>query len=69
MQFTVFVFTFVNSVKFLGVILDNGLTWRDHIMSISKKVSKCVGILSKLKSILPSSVLKALYNALIVPYL
>ena len=53
------------SVKFLGVKLDSKLTWKDHIDEISRKISCVIGILSRIKHILPMSVLIKLYNAAI----
>ena len=41
----------------------------DHIHYISGKISKGVGILSKLKYMLPMSILKLIYNAIISPYI
>ena len=58
-----------NYAKFLGVIIDKNLTWYDHIHYISGKISKGVGILSKLKYILPIIILKLIYNAIISPYI
>ena len=43
-----------NSVKFLGVILDEHLTWKKHTAYVENKVSKNVGVLyktSKLKTL------------------
>ena len=37
--------TEVNETKFLGVIIDNKLTWCPHIMYISKKIAKGIGII------------------------
>ena len=36
-----------NSLKFLGVILDELLTWKNYIQLTEKKVSKNVGALYK----------------------
>ena len=36
-----------SSLKFLGVILDEHLTWKKHIQLIENKVSKNVGVLYK----------------------
>ena len=58
-----------NYAKFLGVIIDKNLTWYDHIHYISGKIYKGVGILSKLKYMLPMSILKLIYNAIISPYI
>ena len=59
----------VNSTKFLGVVIDSNLTWADHINLIALKISKSVGILSKLKHSLPRKILRTLYQTLILPHL
>ena len=58
-----------NYAKFLGVIIDKNLTWYDHIHYISGKISKGVGILSKLKYMLPIGILRLIYNTIISPYI
>ena len=57
------------SVKFLGIILDDGLKFNDHRLLICNKVSKNIGILCKLRTTLPEKQLFMLYNSLILPYL
>ena len=37
----------VSTVKFLGVVLDDTLTWLPHINRIKNKVSKGIGVISK----------------------
>ena len=56
-------------MQFLGVIIDEHLSWKNHITHISAKLSRSIGILSRLKYILPFNVLKMLYNSIIVPHL
>ena len=36
-----------NSIKYLGVVIDKNLKWKDHIHELSKKIAKSIGILSK----------------------
>ena len=43
----------VNSTKFLGVIIDENLTWKNHIDAISKTMSRNIGMLCKLKHYVP----------------
>ena len=59
----------VNQTKFLGLYIDEALTWDNHITHISSKISKSIGIIRKLSHILPNQVLTTLYNTLITPYL
>ena len=58
-----------DKVKYLGVWIDEGLTWSDHIEVVRKK---CFGGLAKLRRLrdsLPEATKKNIYNALILPYL
>lgn len=57
------------TTKFLGVYIDNHLSWNNHIQNICMKVSKGAGVLNRLRQILPRSTLVTLYNTLILPYL
>ena len=59
----------VNSTKFLGLILDKNLNFKEHITHISNKCSKSIGILFKLNYFLPTNILKMLYSSMILPYL
>ena len=54
---------------FLGITIDAKLTWRNHIEKVCNKMSKCTGIIARVKHILPKSALKTLYNTLVLPYL
>ena len=47
--------TRVTEAKFLGIALDSNLTWIPHINSISKKCSKNLGVLNKIKHFLPKN--------------
>ena len=38
-------------IKYLGVILDNKLTWKHHIFELRKKLNRAVGMLYKLRRI------------------
>ena len=59
----------VDSTKFPGLIIDNKLSWREHIANQSKLLSRNVGIINKLKSMFPSDVLLNLYSTLVLSYL
>ena len=39
----------VNNIKFIGVIIDSKLNWSDHITYIKNKISKSIGILTKIR--------------------
>ena len=54
--------------RFLGVILDNKLSWSAHINLLSAKLSRNAGIIYRLKGIVSQSILKTLYDYMIVSY-
>jgi hypothetical protein len=58
-----------NSTKCLGVILDSNLTWKYHILHLSKKIARSVGILSIARKVLAQKSLITLYYSFIYPYL
>lgn len=51
-------------LKYLGVIVDNNLTFRPHILSISKKIRKLMTIFKKLRNVLDPKQIKSTYYAL-----
>ena len=58
----------VTHTKFLGVQIDEKLSWKQHISYISKKLSKCSGILIKARKVLPAYCLRTLYHTFAYPY-
>ena len=56
-------------VKYLGVLIDCKLSWKNHIESIALKISKTIGLPSKLRYFVPHHTLVNIYNSLITPYL
>jgi hypothetical protein len=61
--------TRVPYVKFLGVTVDECLTWNNHTVHIANLVSKYSGILFRLKPYLSINILFSLYNTLVLPHL
>ena len=57
------------SAKFLGVIVDENLTWKYHIEALRTKMTRNAGILFKMKGILPQAVLKTLYHCFVQSHL
>ena len=55
--------------KFLGVYLSANLSWNKHIDMVVNKISKNVGIIAKVRHLLPVSHTCTLYKALVEPYL
>ena len=58
----------VESTKFLGVFIDEKLTWKTHINHIKLKVSRGLGVMSRVRNILSSIILIKLYHTLIYPH-
>ena len=56
-------------VKFLGLLLDENLSWKYHISELSKKLSRNSGIFIKVRHLVPTSVLISLYNSLFSSFL
>ena len=54
--------------QFLGVIIDNKLTWKEHIMYISGKISRGMGIIIKSRKFIYKQTLLNLYYSFIYPY-
>jgi len=58
-----------HSVKYLGITIDRRLTFQDHIDILISKLSRSIGIICKLKHIMPSKVLLNLYYTMVHPHL
>ena len=59
----------VDSTKYLGITFDSNLTWKSHINELCLKLSKTVGILSKVRHFVNKHILVMLYYSLIYPFL
>ena len=55
-----------SSFNFLGIVINEFLTWTNHISYISQKINPVVGLLNRLKHQLPTRILKMIYNSLIL---
>ena len=58
-----------SSIKFLGVMLDEHITWNEHIKTIGKKLAKNIGLLYKARVLLDKESLKTIYFSYIHSYL
>ena len=59
----------VNQTKFLGVHLDQRLTWRTHIEKTITKISQTVGIIYRARNFMETPQLTLLYNTMVLPHL
>jgi len=57
------------AVKYLGIIIDETLSFRSHIETLSRILSRNLGMIRKLKYMFPISILRLLYFSLIHPYI
>ena len=58
-----------NSMKFLGVIIDENLTWKTQVELVENKILKSVGTLFKAVRSLNSKSLRSIYFAVVHPYI
>ena len=58
-----------DNIKYLGVLVDEHLSWKQQISNVSKKVSRSVSILFKLRYYMNTSMLKGLYYSLVYSHL
>ena len=54
---------------FLGVIVDEDLSWESHIQFVCRKIAKNIGIMYKARLYLELNILRNLYYSFIYPYL
>ena len=54
----------VSTFNFLGIYIDEHLCWSHHIAYLSTKLSRTIGVLSRLKNMVPFTILKLIYNSL-----
>ena len=56
-------------LKFLGVLLDENLCWKEHIKYIESKITKNIGLLYKAKPYIDKHWLLSLYHSYIHSYI
>ena len=59
----------VNKVKFLGVIIDDELTWEHHIAHMKEKLNCSINIIKRIMKFIPKSEYHKLYDALFKSHL
>ena len=58
----------ITKIRFLGVIINNTLTWEDHKMYLKNNINKALGIIYNCRNILKHSHLINIYKCFIQPY-
>lgn len=61
--------TAVENFNFLGLSINETMTWNHHINRLSSKLNRTIGILNRLKHFLPIKVKLSIYNSLILSQL
>ena len=56
-------------VKYLGILIDSKLTFKNHIDELKKKISRSIGVLYKLRPFVTSKILSSVYYAIVYPFL
>ena len=59
----------VSETMFLGVFVDDNLSWKSHISLLASELSKSIGIIHRSRFFLSTHSLRTLYNSMILPYL
>ena len=58
----------VEHAKSLGLIIDERLSWSNHIKEICRKIYSAIGALRHIRSLISQSTAVQIYNALIQPH-
>ena len=58
-----------STMKILGVVIDNKLTWESHVKKIRQKTHYTITNLARSSNVLPLKTRRALYDALVTPHL
>ena len=59
----------INEARFLGVIIDEKLTWSAHIRALKCKMSRYIGIMYKIKSKVPLNIRLQIYHSFVQSHL
>ena len=56
-------------IKYLGVLIDSNLNWKEHILNMSKNITKSIGIICKLRHFVNTQTLVQLFYEIVYPFL
>ena len=59
----------VTKFKYLGVIRNQHLTWHDHIKQLQSKIAKKLGVLKRIKHLLPVYARRIYVSTMVIPIL
>ena len=63
------ILTQTTSCKFLGITIDESLSWNKHILNINSKLSRALFVIKQVKFYLPKESLHTLYYSLLHPHI
>ena len=58
-----------SEARFLGIIVDDKLTWKQHIIALKSKMSRYVGIMYKIRNLLPAKALLQIFHSFVQSHL
>lgn len=58
----------VKHAKLLGVIIDAVLSWEEQVKAVAGKISKRLGLLRRLRPVLPRETIQTLFNCIALPH-
>ena len=61
--------TSVDTFNFLGLLINTNLNWKPHVDETTGKISKAIGVINRLKFVVPQNIPVILYNSLILSHL
>ena len=59
----------VHKAKYLGTVIDDKLTWKDHIDHVSLKIKRNLSIMKRVRNYISKESLIAFYRTMVEPYL
>ena len=60
---------FTDAFKLLGIIIDKDLNFSQHISEVCIKTSKMIGVLQRLKNLIPMNAKLRIYKTVVLPHL
>ena len=59
----------VSEIKFLGVVIDEKLSWNAHVKSLTKKLASCTGNINRIAASIPKKLYMNFYYTLFESYI
>jgi len=61
--------TRVDTAKFIGVHMDETITWTNHIKIIANKIAKNIGVIRRISHVISPKLRLNLYHTMVSPYM